>query len=177
MEKDKKSGSSPAQVSPGKQVQMNTFDERMRRFRIAGRELFNNHFRLEGPSRIDESWDLAERFSDVERILFASLVIIPSSLERVQYGLLHEGIAVVPESESPVLLNRDIASGYWDHPVTRVTNSVRLHFLQFFDWDDLGVRDNKYVRAVVGEWPGHSELVGKHALIETDYVTFAKADK
>lgn len=57
---------------------------------------------------------------------------------------------------APIMFNREIQSGYWDHPLKEVTNDAKLVFVSFFDWDDLDYRDNRYVRVIVGEflWAG-----------------------
>ena len=70
------------------------------------------------------------------------------------------------------MINRDTDSGYWDFPVQSMTKSGRLSFIRFFDWDLLAIRDNQYVHARIDEWPDHPECVGKHVLIETQYVVF-----
>ena len=44
--------------------------------------------------------------------------------------------------------------------------------MSFFDWDLLGYRDYRYARVQVTEWPSHAAVVGKHALIETQYVRY-----
>jgi hypothetical protein len=73
---------------------------------------------------------------------------------------------------APLLINREIDSGYWDYPIREVGRLATLRFISFFDWDQLGVRDNMYVRVVIHSWPGASELEGKHALIGANYVQF-----
>jgi hypothetical protein len=75
---------------------------------------------------------------------------------------------------APIMLNRETSSGYWDHPVTEVTRQAELCFLAFFDWDQLGYKDNRYVRIRVNRWPSHPEVVGKDALIDTQYVRFVR---
>ena len=48
-------------------------DKNMRRFRLAGRELFNNYFRADEACN-NNGWELEERFSEVEAVLFDALV-------------------------------------------------------------------------------------------------------
>ncbi len=150
-----------------------SIDENMRRFRIAGRELFNAYFRVEDPWNND-GWKLEERFSEVESILFDVLVARPCGMTSTRYGELQPEIEVALKGSefAPVMINRESDSGYWDFPVHRMTKSGRLAFIRFFDWDLLAIRDNHYVRARIEEWPEHPECVGKHALIETQYVVF-----
>jgi hypothetical protein len=166
-----------------------TLDENMNRFRLASRELFNHFFHVPaatgeasalpaGTSSAcnDEAWDMKERFSDVEAVLFEKLVIEPAQLKQVEYGNLHPEIAFKLNSEfCPVMLNRDVSSGYWDFPIREVTDEARLLFIRFFDFDVLSYRDNRYVWVQVDDWPSRPETAGKHALVETQYVHFVVA--
>jgi hypothetical protein len=153
-------------------------DESMKRFRLASRELFNAYFRVEEPWNND-GWRLEERFSEVEAVLFDALVARSCEIDSTKYGELQPEIQVVlNRSEfAPVMINRESDSGYWDFPVQRMTKNGKLAFIRFFDWDLLTIRDNQYVRARIEEWPEHPECVGKHALIETQYVVFQSPNK
>ena len=150
--------------------------EAMTRFRLASRELFNNCLRTGG--RDDEAWKAQERFTLVEGPLFDALVALPAGLPCKRYGVPQDGISLVPSygQSGPWMLNRDTDSGYWDHPQSRFTADARLWFVEFFDGDLLDFIDRRYVRAVVADWPGHPELVGKHALIETIHVRFVRGE-
>jgi hypothetical protein len=72
------------------------------------------------------------------------------------------------------MLNRDVDSGYWDHPISISAPDTVFTFVEFFDWDQTSYKDNRYVRAIVRDWPSHPELIGKHALIETHYAIYEK---
>jgi len=149
----------------------------LNRFRLATRELFNHYFRIEDPySRMDIAWALEERYREVESLLFEKLVLEPGDLHEMSYGTLHPHIRVeLPHGEfAPFMLNRETDSGYWDHPLKEVTRDAKLAFISFFDWDQLAYRDHRYVRVQVMEWPSHPDAVGKHALIESIYVQFAR---
>lgn len=152
-------------------------DEMMNHFRLASREVFNHFFRVSDPYNNDGSWILYERFSAVQTILFHKLVTEPASLADTKYGYLQRDIVVELRNggSAPVMINRDIDSGYWDYPTKEVAKDVRLCFVSFFDWDQLDYRDNHYVRVQIDHWPSHPEAVGKHALIESQYVRFIKA--
>jgi hypothetical protein len=148
-------------------------DELMQQFRLASREIFNHYFRIADPYK-NNGWALESRFKDVQELLFQKLVAEPTSLSHVKYGDVQPNIGVelsVGDS-APIQLNRESDSGYWDHPIDEVQKGVRLNFISFFDWDQLNYRDNRYVRAYVADWPGHPELIGKNALIESHYVLF-----
>ena len=152
------------------------FDEQMNRFRCASRELFNHYFRVLDPYNND-GWLLEERFSLVEAALFEQLVAACVALPSVPWGTHQPAIRVALRHGdfAPIMVNRDIDSGYWDFPIKELTKDAQLSFVRFFDWDLLAVRDNQYVRVVVDAWPQHPEVVGKHALVEAQYVVFRAA--
>jgi hypothetical protein len=150
----------------------------MNEFRLASRELFNQFFRVPDPyGNSEQAWLKEERFSDVQALLFQKLVAESASLAVAQYGDPQCSILVVPYHDSPVpiMLNRDIDSGYWDYPMKAITKESRLLFVSFFDWDQLDYRDNRYVRVQVDRAPTYPEIVGKHGLIESQYARFVKA--
>jgi hypothetical protein len=148
----------------------------MIRFRLASRELFNHYFHA---STHDENeWVTEERFATVQEHLFHALVLEAADIPEITYGKLQPSILVTLRTScefAPWMLNRTIDSGYWDHPQPEVTQDAVLHFMYFFDFDQVDFKDYRYVRVVVASWPSHPELVGKHALIESQYVRFCKA--
>jgi len=148
-------------------------DELMNRFRLASRELFNHHFRVLDPYNND-GWLLEERFGQVEAVLFEQLVAQPAKLPSVALGIhqLSIRVALRHGKFAPIMINREIASGYWDFPIEEVTEDAQLSFVRFFDWDQLAIRDNQYVRVIIDTWPPHPETAGKHALVEAQYVAF-----
>lgn len=157
------------------------FDDSMKRFRLASRELFNQYFHVPDPwKKSDMAWGLEERFSEVESLLFQKLVMEPASLPYVAYKSAQFSVGVElaeKTNRAPLLLNREIKSGYWDHKINEVNREAVMVFIQFFDWDVLSYRDNRFVRVQIESWPSHQELVGKHALIDIRYVRFTKVKK
>lgn len=151
-------------------------DEQMNRFRVASRELYNNFFRVPDPYR-SNGWEPEERFSAIESLLFKKMVIEPAMLPEVEYGRVCCAISVQlrADKHAPIMINREINSGYWDYPVDEVTADVGMSFMRFFDWDQLDYRSYQYVRVRIDRWPSRSEVVGKHALVESQHVRFAKA--
>lgn len=154
-------------------------DTRMNRFRLASRELFNHYFRVEDASGTEtdpEAWGAEERFEEVETVLFEKLVLEPMQLSGPTYGHRNTRIQVRLRSGrfAPIMLNREVDSGYWDHSIREVTDDATLEFVSFFDWDQLHYRDHRYVRVVVAAWPSQPSAVGKHALIESQYVRYAE---
>ncbi len=153
-------------------------DKLVNRFRIASRELFNNYF-LEHFLE-NEDWDFYELFTCLEENLFHALVTSRLSIQNIKYGCYpQDEIEVIPSELCtvgiPILLNRDTSSGYWDHAISRTETGCVFGFLSFFDWDQKAYKDNRYVRVLVKSWPERPELIGKHALIETIYVSYRKA--
>lgn len=151
-------------------------DARLNHFRTASRELFNHFFRVDDPYNNDDAWALEERYREVESLLFAKLVLEPADLPIIPYGTLNPNIRVeLRRGElAPIMLNREIDSGYWDYPLKEVTREAKLAFVSFFDWDQLDYRDHRYVRVQVTEWRSWPDAVGKHAFIEAHCVRFTK---
>lgn len=149
---------------------------RMRNFRVASRELFNNFF-YEAARRhgYSESWNIVDDFKQVERVLFESMVLRPEGIDG-EYGNENSAVMVTPLKELldiPALINREIKTGYWDYPMNNIPVDSKMVFICFFDWSENAVRDNEFVRVVI-ESCTSSELVGKHALISAKYVDFSK---
>jgi hypothetical protein len=153
-------------------------DEQMNQFRLTSRELYNRSFRMH-ESNDGSPWVGVERFREVQEVLFLKLVTEPVGLQKIRYGDVHAEISVELRDgveAAPVMLNRDVDSGYWDHPLLEIPRATELVFVSFFDWDQLSYLDNLYTRVQVVDWPANREANGKHALIESQYVRFAKAD-
>jgi hypothetical protein len=146
-------------------------------YRECVRHLWNTYFRpiAEGP----QDWDLCDEFDVIARAIFSSLVL--SRLGDTNHGLAPRfsaeptplpGFRVIPAvtDGTPIHINRDIPrTGYWDHPVAEVRpDDVELHFLRFFDWDELGHRDFAYYEVMVHA-SRIAEIVGRAALIKCAY--------
>jgi hypothetical protein len=125
-----------------------TIDDSISQFRLASRELFNTYFRIADPYN-DDGWALAERFSQVKSVLFDQLVAAQVSLALGSYGTHQPDILVILRGVdfAPVMINREVDTGYWDNPTVEITKDAQLSFVRFFDWDVLAVRDYQYVRA------------------------------
>jgi hypothetical protein len=150
-------------------------DGLVKQFRLASRELFNHYFRT---AALEDS-ETYERFLFVQETLFEQMVTTVADLPKGFYGQLQPDVLVKvrpPAEFAPLMLNRQVDSGYWDHPQREFTKEVTFHFIEFFDWDQSVFWDHQYVRAKVAAWPSNPELVGKLALIESQYVCFAKAE-
>lgn len=150
-------------------------DALMNRFRVASRELFNQYFRVDDPYEKADAWLLEERFSEIEEVLFEKMVLEPAELPSAVYGFVNPSVRVeLKGATAPAMINREIDSGYWDYPLEEITQDAKLIFVSFFDWDQLGFRDNTYIRVQIAEWQTHPEAVGKHAFVAPLYARFIK---
>ncbi len=145
-------------------------------FRVASRELFNGFFRVDDPYE-NNGWEQEELFRKVQDILFESLVVFQTKADNISYGEVNRSILVLPTSSvrTPIMINREINSGYWDYPLDYAPVESIFHFIEFFDWDQLSYKDNRYVKVEIALWPEHPEVTGKQALIETQYVEYKNA--
>jgi len=146
----------------------------MQRFRLASRDLWNHYF-----LPTVASWPPSDEqcyFAAVEESLFLNMVLYPVGLPEARYRDLNTMIRVVIESDYgvPAMINRGVDSGYWDHPICRLGKEADLRFVSYFDWNEFEVIDHQYVRVQIHGHPDPS-LVGKHALVEFQYATFAVA--
>jgi hypothetical protein len=115
----------------------------------------------------------------LSKTCYFTLVIERASLRPVDYGNVQPEILVELRNgiqAAPAMLNREIKSGYWDCPTTELTGDVRLLFINFFDWDQLDYRDNRYVRVQIDRWSLQPQTIGKHALIEPMHVQFTRTN-
>jgi hypothetical protein len=135
----------------------------MQTFRLASRAIFNQYFHLPDPWKdSDSAFAAEERFSAVEAVLFQKLVAEPALLSLVDYKNMQPSICVElaeKTARAPIMVNREIKSGYWDYPVGEVARDAVMLFIQFFDWDVLSYRDNRFVRVLIKEWPSHKVAV------------------
>ncbi len=157
-------------------------DDLINKFRVASRELFNNYFRIENPwskENQEEAWYRQNRYLEVEKTLWQQLVLDMAEIDGPGYesNEAHPKIRLKIKSDiGPIMLNREFHSGYWDYPIKEVTNKAVFSFVCFFDFDNLSIRDNQYVRAKLIEWPAHPEAIGKHALLDANNVVYSLAD-
>lgn len=151
-------------------------DDTVMRFSLASRELFNNFFHVKSGYEND-GWSGEERFSAVQEVLFQKLVIEPAGLPSTAYGEPCDSLLVElrHQGRTPIMINREIRSGYWDYPVTEISGDCRMVFVEFFDWDQLAYKDHRYVHVRIDRCPEYPGVEGKHALIEKHYVRFARA--
>lgn len=149
--------------------------DRMNRFLIASRDLFNTQFRMEAPYvGKNAASDLRDDCLLVEQALFRVIVGAPSEGEAPGYGETQHWIRVIPSGSPspPIMLNRELSSGHWDYPLDKIDATDDLRFVRYFDWSDIERRDNRYVMVLVAGSASHPEIVGKLGLIESHQVTY-----
>lgn len=146
-------------------------------FRLASRELFNGYFLVKDEPYDNGGWSLLERFGEVEDVLFEQLVGPSCTSSLGPYGQPQPKLLASLRSGdfAPIMVHRDTDSGYWDHPVSEVTRDAVLRFVRFFNWDQLAIRDYRYVEVVIDSWPQHPDLAGKRALVESQYTAYSEA--
>jgi hypothetical protein len=105
------------------------------------------------------------------------MVCVPLDLEKLARKRHDEPIPffeISPKApEVPIMINREPekSSGYWDHPIKRVSQGkIRMHFADYFDWDLAAPLDFQYCLAKIIETSEHPEIVGRYALVEVQYV-------
>lgn len=140
-------------------------------YRECARHVWNAYFQAE--AKATQDWDLRDRFLDVALLLFRSLVLAKVGREDIPLLPDYRGdqapisvLRVVVELRSEVMVARSGAGGYWDDPVrTLEPGDCELRFIQFFDWDHLGVRDFAFYRVRIVASDRHPHLVGRDALL------------
>jgi hypothetical protein len=144
----------------------NHFDQ----YKEATRGVWNTYILCDG--RAD--WDDHEVYQEIDRLLFETTVLKKIGFDRCRK--FHGKFKVRSKGGHdclPVIVNRDGDGGYWDHPVTALINDdYDIDFIEFFDWDQLAHRDNRYVMARIITSSKHPEINGHKALIETQYVDY-----
>ena len=154
-------------------------------YRECVRHLWNGHF-LKAVQSSSDKWALRDEFDDACSILFGSLVAAPVgaaaahdareilSRSREPVARVIDWLHVVPHTTPagvPIMINRDPVeeSGYWDHPVRQiVATEVSPRFVRWFDFDELGFRDLKYLLVRIAS-ASREDIVGRAALIECEY--------
>jgi len=144
-------------------------------YRISAREIWNTAF-LPDPG-FREGFYIG-KFEWIAKILFDTLVLAKLDMDFPDEDLFHKPIStfhVIPNSTgAPIMIAAPHAPGantYWGGPVTRIPQEgVDLHFIEFFDWSQMAVRDFQYYKVRIERFDEHPDLVGRDALIENQYV-------
>jgi len=148
----------------------------------ARRSLWNNFFRRRaiGPHQAD----VVEDFQEIDRIMLSTVVrrslgmdfpmdtffVGESSLDCIEIVLrqhVSHAAALVTE-EAGGFGNKRWRGGL----ELSATSPMRIEFVEFFDWDQLGFITSSLCHGRIVELPGHDELVGRDLLIEVHLINF-----
>jgi hypothetical protein len=141
----------------------------MNTYRECARNLWNAYF-----SSREFTWDLHDEYENIRKLLFNALVVyeLDSEIECCGIGTaLSPMLNVVPSAKSvPILINRPSkdGNGYWDQEMNMSvgTDDIRLMFLDYFDFSQFPVKDFKFYRCKILQFPKCIEYEGREALIE-----------
>jgi hypothetical protein len=143
-------------------------------YREAVRNLWNTHF-LRVINRISEG-EAIELFERVSETVFDALVLRPWNIKDCAENLNSlpfPSLFVFAEtlrSDHFMIHRFDDNSSYWDAAPDEVDlKNITLQLIGFFDWDQFGHIDLRYVRVRICECSQMPVLVGKDALIDVSY--------
>jgi hypothetical protein len=138
-------------------------------FRVAARDIWNRAF---WPVPDFQNWDSSDVFQELKVILFDELVLARLDLEWPREKIFRAAIpffTLTPtHGISSALIQRSASEqGYWDHPVKEIkAGEAELHFIEYFDWNQMDYQDFKYYRAKIASFPAHPETLGLEVLLE-----------
>ena len=159
---------------------MKDITETMLMFRECARNLWNAHLHPHAPQ--GDPWDFQDSYQDILVKLFSmfmaggkkteDLAISPSYSRRNE-PLNAIRIVPCPGHGVPVHINREVpASGYWDHPMERVTSEdADLRFIDFFDFDVLEFHEFEYYRVRIVHSASRADIIGRDALTKVRHTT------
>jgi hypothetical protein len=151
---------------------MNEITKALMQYRECCRSLWNVYL---FPVAEEIGWDVVDDFRDISRLLFTRLVT-----DRVGDVSLNDGTSApqyirvipIPGDQRIMILRHSSTSTmkYWDDPISNVNASeIELQFTEFFDWQDLAIRDFQYYKVVIRAFAEHPDRVGREALMEVGH--------
>jgi hypothetical protein len=144
-------------------------------YRMSARAIWNTAF---WPDQDFRNWDSIDQFHQIAKLLFQELVLAKLEREWPLQDLFENVIPffhVVPSlvHGTPIMIQNPrpgAPTGYWDDPVKFVKpGQAELPFIAYFDWNQMDYIDLRYYRVKIASFDGHSELVGREALIERQH--------
>ena len=144
------------------------------RYREVVRGAWNLGFRVEltnGPA----DYRAVEIFQNAAARLFKGMVLWPLGLPARVRDPWTPGdagsfeVRVRNDRATQLLVDRYLPTSP-HHAFGSPTVSIRpgdcdLRFLEWFDWEQLGVRDFAYLKVLITRFPGHPEFEGRYALV------------
>jgi len=161
---------------------MQEITELMDHYRNVSRSLWNAGF---WSVQELQNWDSHDLFEEIRKLLFNALVVAQLEKGDVCCNALDAAghiYQVIPSFSGPVPImiqqpREGDRSKYWDDPVREVRASdVELHFLDYFDWNQMGYVDFQYYRVRIAAFASQPHLVGREALLEHRYARVFTAD-
>lgn len=149
--------------------------ERMNQFRLASRDLYNQYFYSE--SR-DQAIEAEERHSNLLEYLFQYMVLEPEDIRDVEYFESNDKIVVTLKDRDNgfYLVKVEVSPGNWKQVrVHYQAEPPKMYFENYFDWDELGIKDNQFVEGRIFSFPGNESLVGKTGHFDAREAIFEKA--
>lgn len=138
-------------------------------YREHARHLRNTAF----DTRSSQDWNAIENFDAVSEVLFERLVLyrLPEArFEQAKNWKDTSYFLIEPSGGGfPLMSSRSKGqSGYWDHKVKMLMkDDAVIAFQEYFDWNQHGRIDFRYLHGIILSSKKHPELAGHHALIET----------
>ena len=137
------------------------------KYKEATRNFWNIYITNDG----NGTWEDFEIFSEISELLFEAVVLKPLGIDRSKKVDVKFKLRAKSGNCIPLMVNRTGDGGGWDHPVTALINDeYDIEFIDYFDWDQLGIKDNRYFTVKILVSKNHPEINGFKALIETQYV-------
>ena len=142
---------------------------------MSARAIWNTAF---WPDQDSRNWDSIDQFHQIAKLLFKELVLAKFDKELPLQDLFKNAIPffhAVPSvvHGTPIMIQNPrpgAPTGYWDDPVKLVKpEQAELLFIAYFDWNQMDYIDLQYYRVRIASFDGHSELVGREALIERQH--------
>jgi hypothetical protein len=150
-------------------------------FRVSARDIWNRGF---WPVLDFQNWDSSEVFGEIKTLLFEEFVLTRLDMEWPREKIFREPIpffnlASTHGTSSALIQRSASARGYWDHPVKEIkAGEAELHFIEYFDWNQMDYQDFQYYRAEIASFPAHPETVGLEVLLERlNYSVFLTSDE
>jgi len=150
-------------------------NKRMNDFRLASRELYNQYFFSEDREQASEA---EERHSILLEYLFQYMVLEPENIKGSEYFEENKKLLVALKNRNTGYYQIEVekSQGQWSiEKIPCSLGSPELFFQCYFDWDDLDIKDNKYVKGTLKSCPGVEHFVGKNCHFDAGEVVFKKA--
>ena len=149
-------------------------NKRMSDFRLASRELYNQYFFSQDDERASEA---EERYTILLEYLFQYMVLEPEKIKGPEYFENNNYLIVSfkPRTCGYYLIEVEKSQGNWSiEKIPCFHEPPQMYFQCYFDWRDIEIKDNKYVKGVLLSCVGAEHLIGKECHFEASDVLFEK---